>query len=391
MKILFFSPSIYMSPQYNNMIYAPRDLSIHLVDGLVEKGHEVTFVTAPNIKTKARTIIGDQNYINFMNSIPSKDMTASQKSHLHFLTKRDYEVELITRAVSQTRDESWDVVHVYHITMMHYFEAFIGSPFIYTLHDPLPEKNTLGYLLFSKFKDHHYVSISNAQRKSSDLDLNYVATIYHGVDLRELVYQDKPSDYLLFMGRLIPEKGLHHAIEVALRLNRRLEIGTQLPTISENKTYYINKIKPYLDNPVIGKTGMVEGSNKTLLYKEARILLFPIEWEEPFGLVMIEAMACGTPVVAYAQGSVPEIIKDGVTGFIVNLSNEDKRGDWVIKKTGIEGLSEAVEKIYAMGESQYKLMRQNCRRLVEEKFTVEKMVENYEKVYQKILAARMRG
>jgi len=100
---------------------------------------------------------------------------------------------------------------------------------------------------------------------------------------------------------------------------------------------------------------------------------------------MIEAMACGTPVVAYARGSVPEVIKDGETGFIVNSSEEDKRGDWIVKKTGIEGLCEAVEKIYAMPKNQYIEMRKNCRKHVENNFTVEKMVNNYEKVYREII------
>lgn len=103
---------------------------------------------------------------------------------------------------------------------------------------------------------------------------------------------------------------------------------------------------------------------------------------------MIEAMACGTPVVAYARGSVPEVIKDGETGFIVNSSEEDKRGDWIVKKTGIEGLCEAVEKIYSMPEEQYRQMRRNCRTHVEKNFTVERMVGEYEKVYNQILSSR---
>ena len=121
------------------------------------------------------------------------------------------------------------------------------------------------------------------------------------------------------------------------------------------------------------------------LMQKAKAFLMTINWEEPFGLVMIEAMACGTPVVAFARGSVPEIVKDGETGFIINPSDDDVRGDWIIKKTGFEGLCEAVNKLYSLSQEEYKQMRLACRKRVEERFTIEKMVEEYEKVYQDVL------
>jgi glycosyltransferase involved in cell wall biosynthesis len=117
-------------------------------------------------------------------------------------------------------------------------------------------------------------------------------------------------------------------------------------------------------------------------------MLAPLTWEEPFGLTLIESMACGTPVIAFARGSVPEIIEDGKTGYIVNSSEDDKRGDFVIKKTGIEGLCEAVERIYDMSEEGYRQMRKNCRAHVENNFTVERMVDQYEALYKEILAKK---
>jgi glycosyltransferase involved in cell wall biosynthesis len=119
-----------------------------------------------------------------------------------------------------------------------------------------------------------------------------------------------------------------------------------------------------------------------------KLFIFPTRWEEPFGLVLVEAMACGTLVVTFACGSVPEVIKDGETGFIVNSSEEDKRGDWIVKKTGIEGLCEAVERIYSMPEEQYRQMRRACQAHVENNFTVEKMVDEYEKIHKQILEKR---
>ena len=123
---------------------------------------------------------------------------------------------------------------------------------------------------------------------------------------------------------------------------------------------------------------------KNQLYGKASYFLYPIVWEEPFGLVFLEAMASGTPVIAFAKGAVPEIIKDGETGFIVNPLDNDIRGDWIIKKTGIEGLAQAIEKISSMSDTEYRQMRQNCRKHVEENFIVEKMANEYVEVYKKI-------
>jgi glycosyltransferase involved in cell wall biosynthesis len=120
-------------------------------------------------------------------------------------------------------------------------------------------------------------------------------------------------------------------------------------------------------------------------YGGSRLTLFPIQWEEPFGLVMTESMATGTPVIAFARGSVPEVMKDGETGFIINPSDNDIRGNWLIKKTGVEGLIEAINKIYDMPANEYLKMRKNCRKHVEQKFSMEKMVDSYEDVYKKIL------
>lgn len=121
-------------------------------------------------------------------------------------------------------------------------------------------------------------------------------------------------------------------------------------------------------------------------YQRSKLFLFPLSWEEPFGLVLAESMACGTPVIAYARGSVPEIIKDGKTGFIINSSNDDSRGNYIIKKTGIEGLCEAVKKIYAMPETDFLTMRRECRTSVEERFTAEHMAQEYMELYKRLLA-----
>jgi glycosyltransferase involved in cell wall biosynthesis len=155
---------------------------------------------------------------------------------------------------------------------------------------------------------------------------------------------------------------------------------------TENVNFFDQELSPFIDNINVIYIDNTERDEALELFKRSKAFLFPVQWEEPFGLVMIESMACGTPVIAFARGSVPEIIKDGETGLIVNPSDGDIRGNWLVKKTGIEGLCEAIDKIYSLPVGQYQQMRRNCRSLVEKNFTVEKMVNEYEKVYQQILA-----
>jgi len=175
--------------------------------------------------------------------------------------------------------------------------------------------------------------------------------------------------------------------DTVLQIAKKLKKKTIISGLIQNKMFFENKIKPLIKNlsnlvTFIEKLTFVE---KNKILSNPKLFLFPIQWEEPFGLVMIEAMATGTPVVAFARGSAPEVIKDGKTRFIVNPSDDDIRGDFIIKKTGIEGLCEAVERIYSMPEEQYRKMRKACREHVEKNFTVEKMVDEYEKIYKEIL------
>jgi glycosyltransferase involved in cell wall biosynthesis len=206
--------------------------------------------------------------------------------------------------------------------------------------------------------------IDNTQKK----------VIQHGIPL-EKIYPDidpvNKSD-LVWVGRIDPltPKGLNTAVDTAFQLKKVLRIYGPI----EDTTYYKNKIEPKISNSILLQTNV---HDKNELFKNSRAFLFPIEWEEPFGLVMVESMATGTPVIAYARGATKEIIKDGETGFLVNPSDIDIRGNFIIKKTGQAGIQEAVERIYSMPDNEYARIRQNCRRHVENLFTIEKMVNQY--------------
>lgn len=395
MRIGLVLPSVFASKTlFPEMIFAPGDLLTNLSKGLVKNRHDVTVFSTPDFETSARLISSPLNYfLNKVTRFKSRNLDKSKREILNNnIIRRSYELDIITKAFQLTQNKELDILHIYHdstIYLSHYLNKLIDSPVVYTLHDPLPPPNSFEYLELSKFRNDYYIAISETMKKS-DLKLNFIATIYHGIEIPKYPFLEKEyDDYLLFVGRMIPEKGVSDTLFVAERLNYRLFLAYGGSDI--NKEYYENKIKPRLVQGKIEETGFLHLKSRNEFMKKARCLLFPIKWEEPFGMVMIEAMACGTPVVAYARGSVPEVIKDGETGFIVNLSDSDIRGDWIIKKTGIEGLTEAVNKIYSMSKEKYQIMRCACRAHVEKMFTLEKMIDNYERVYHKIIVCRKNG
>lgn len=291
----------------------------------------------------------------------------------------------ITETLNFLTKEKFDIIHNHAGWRFLIFEKlFFPQKFITTLHGPM----NLDYqnFVFKQHKNSFYISISNNQRK--DLQkLNYIKTIYNGVDIKYFQFKEKnENDYLLFFARFSPEKGIKEAIESIEITKKKFIVAAK---VDKNDLNFFNSLKERINkNSLIEFQGEIDFKEKINYYQNAKALFVPIMWEEPFGLMFIEAMACGTPVITFARGSVPEVIKDGETGFIVNPSDDDIRGNWVVKKTGIEGLCEAVERIYSMPEEKYRQMRRACRAHVEKHFTVERMVDEYEKVYEEIISKK---
>lgn len=368
MKIGFLLPTLFASKKlYPERIFAPGDLARDTINGLVDRGHTVYVFSTPDFESRGTLVAGDTR--PFEEKLPYSKLKRDPKEQAirnDEVWKRSFEIAVSTLAYQSAKREHLDCIHAYHDFLFtpHYLEEVTGIPTVYTLHDPLPPNGSFEYFQLRNFTSHRYVSISEAQRRS-DLPLNFVATVYHGVDVNAFPFESKDHGYLLFMGRLSKEKGLHTAIQAAIKSGLPLEIGTNFPDRFEGDVYFEKEIKPYLDNPLIHEPGFVNGQNKLKLYKGAKALLFPIEWEEPFGMVMIEAMACGVPVIAFNRGSVPEIVIDGKTGFVVD------------HKRGVAGLVEAIGKVGTID-------RAACRRHVEENFSVKKMTQGYEGVYNTI-------
>jgi len=320
--------------------------------------------------------------VSFQPSSENKDI--GERFH-HF-----FEMALFSKALSL--HNKFDIFH-FSLGNGEYllpFARFIKKPIVLTMHGSGREPYLAKlYAQYQDISNVYFVTISNYQKKALPY-LNHIKTIYHGIDINNFSFNEVGNKQMIWSGRAVPEKGLDVVLQIAKKLKKPTKI---FPIIKEE---YIN----WLQSEILSKRDRINQivkinidfnvtrSNLVKEYQNSKLFLFPVRWDEPFGLTMIESMACGTPIVAYARGSVPEIVKDGETGFIVNPSPDDIRGNWIIKKTGIEGLCEAVERIYSMPEESYRTMRKACRTLVEKKFSAKMMVNEYMKIYEEILAKK---
>ena len=255
--------------------------------------------------------------------------------------------------------EEFDLVH-FHIDYLHFpvtRRQCIRA--VTTLHGRLDIPDLAP--LYREFDDMNLVSISNAQRAPLPW-ANWAATVYHGLPKNTYNACFTPGKYLAFLGRISPEKRVDRAIEIAKRAGIPLKIAAKIDPVDQD--YFDAEIRNLLDHPLVEHIGEIGENQKGDFLGNALALLFPIDWPEPFGLVLIEAMACGTPVIAYPLGSVPEILEDGTTGYLVN------------------NLDEAVRAV----ESAKSLSRVTCRQVFEERFSVERMCEDYVGVYKSLLA-----
>jgi glycosyltransferase involved in cell wall biosynthesis len=257
------------------------------------------------------------------------------------------------------RAQDFDIVHC-HIDWIHLpLLQRLGVPFLTTLHGRLD----LPYLrhVGRAFAEAPFVSISHNQRQPLP-ELNWVGTVYHGLPPTMFEPRNRPEGYLAFLGRITPEKGPETAIRLAKASGLPLRIAAKIPR--EGNRYFADRIQPLLDGRQIEFVGELDEKAKGPFLRNAAALLFPIDWPEPFGLVMIEAMACGTPVIAFRRGSVPEIVEDGVSGFIV------------------ESEAEALTAIGRLNE----LDRRRVRSEFERRFTSRRMAEDYVKIYSDLSA-----
>jgi len=274
----------------------------HLTDALVDLGHEVTLFASAEAKTKARLVPVRDQAIRLDPSPLKSDLAAH--------------MSMLSQVLEQV--ETFDVIH-FHTDMLHFpFFAAYANRTITTLHGRLDMKDIGG--VYDRWDQFGLVSISDDQRRPMPL-ANWKATVHHGMPADLYRFSPRADGYLAFLGRISPEKRPDRAIEIATRLGRPLKMAAKVD--AADKVYWETVIKPMIDgNPLIEFIGEIGDHQKSAFLGGAEALLFPIDWPEPFGLVMIEAMACGTPVIAFRCGSTVEIIEDGATGFLVDTMEQ---------------------------------------------------------------------
>ena len=314
----------------------------YLTDGLVALGHDVTLFTSGDSTTTARLEAVWPRALRLDEGI--RDYLAP---HMILL-------ETVAR-----RAAAFDIIHI-HVDYIGYpVLSRIGVPFVATLHGrlDLPELRPL----YRVFNEVPVVSISDSQREPLP-EANFISTVYHGLPERALVPEFGAGGYLAFIGRISPEKAPDAAIRIAAKADMRIKIAAKVDKV--DREYFAERIEPLLAQPHVEYIGEIGDDAKSEFLGNAAGLIFPIAWREPFGLAMIEAMACGTPVVAFRNGSVPEVVEDGVTGFIVD--NEDEAAAAVRRLPSLD--------------------RARVRHVFEQRFTARRMAEDYVTVYRGLIA-----
>lgn len=377
LKIAQVSTSLIPVPPEN---YGGTELVVHnITEGLVRRGHDVTLFAPGDSHTSAKLISTFRESHNLKKMHALFSPLAVNIFWMHSLPGLLHTVSAFEKA------SEFDIIHNHFHYLGNLFTDFVKTPVVHTYHGDFVSalNSPIEKMYLAKYKNHNWTAISETQKKNCGLELNFLDVIYHGIMIENFAYNDTPDDYFVWLGRVNPRKGLKEAIEVAkITKTKLIIVGFVNP---KDEEFFKREIFPQVDNKLIFYHGPVNLTQKVNILKKARCLYYPVVWEEPFGLVMIEAMACGTPVIGYAMGAVPEIIKDQETGFLINYDQNHKRGDWVIKKRAVDGLIEATGKIKSMSDSEYCLLRQRARARVENYFTVEKMVEKYEKIYQTLV------
>ncbi len=322
-------------------LYGGTERVVHyLTEELVRQGHQVTLFASQDSNTSAELVPCCARALRL-------DPNCRDRLAHHVL---------MLEKVAQ-RAKEFDIIH-FHIDYLHFpLMRRLSVPHVTTLHGRLDIPDL--FPLYQEFAEMPVVSISNAQRAPLPF-VNWVATVYHGLPKDLFRFYARPGDYLAFLGRISPEKRPDRAIKIAEMVGMKLLIAAKVD--EADRDYFEQVIRPLLKSPWVEFIGEIGDQEKNEFLGKAYALLFPIDWPEPFGLVMIEAMACGTPVIAWRCGSVPEVIEDGISGFIV------------------ESLEEAARAVEKVGS----LKRILCRKAFERRFSAERMARDYLRVYERL-------
>ena len=316
----------------------------YLTEELVRQGHEVTLFASGDSVTKAHLVAACRR---------------SLRMDKHCVDRMAHHILMLEHVLQRAAE--FDIVH-FHTDYLHFpLSRREQITHVTTLHGRLDIPDLVP--LHQEFRDMPVISISDGQREPLPW-ANWQATVYHGLPADMYQFRDEPGSYLAFLGRVSPEKRVDRAIEIAKQVRIPLKIAAKVDRVDTD--YFETVVEPLLRHPFVEFVGEIGEGEKAEFLGNAYALLFPIDWPEPFGLVMIEAMACGTPVIAYRGGAVPEVMEEGHTGFIV------------------EGLEDAVEAVRRVPE----LSRKRCREVFDQRFTAARMAHDYVQVYERLINSK---
>lgn len=357
MKIAFFF-------SLKNIIPAPKTGGIeqpayYLIKELIKRKHDITLFAAPGSKIKGAEI---RNISPFPMKAKIKYSDIKEKANCF------YDLEALTDFFHSGEAEKFDIIffcnYIFYEILP--FVKFTKTPILIQINYPHGEIYPHIKHNLLKYKNVFYTPVSNFIKKLMP-ELSYQDIIYPVFDIRDFNYSEKKGDYLLFIGRICSDKGVHLAVQAALKADRKLVIAGEIR--ESNMSYFNENIKPYIDNKRIIYVGEVDFKTKVKIYSKASATLFTSQWAEPFGAVQIESMAVGTPVVAFDNAAASEIIKNGVSGYIVKNGNVDEMAKAAIKSE--------------------KLNRRKVRHYVEEKFSIKKEADKFEKICRKIIKTNL--
>lgn len=359
MRIAMMVRGFITTPPQNDIAYSPAGVAKAIAEGLARKGHSVTFFGPEGTTLNNGVVVETCNIrpiastsLDLDKQVATNDLFSDYRFGL-------YDAVMARAMLERARDGEFDCVIFNHFeSVLPLAPLFPTVPIVYILHDNMDEHRREVLELHSS-PNQFFISISNNQRRNIP-DLNYIATVYNGVDTEHFAFSDKHEDYLFMAGRVVPEKGVKEAVQIAQQTKRRLLIAGSLSP--QNYWYFDEHIKPFLDDKILF-LGMLDRDQLVKYYQKAAAVLAPIQWDEPFGLSMAEANSCGTPVVAFRRGSVPEVVDDGKSGYIVDNSAE---------------MILAIEKLE-------KISHKDCAARVQKNFSEEIMVNNYERVLQELI------
>lgn len=353
LKIAQVSPLWYPVPPKG---YGGTELIVsRLTEGLIKRGHKVTLFSSGDSRTKGKLVsVIDKNLYSL--EIP--------------WSSPNYNILNLIEAFSHEKE--FDIIHTHIDNFDPLFRIHSKVPTVATLHNIIwatwPEKDGKWYDLqalvqnYSRFPKLPYIAISNKYKKICPAKINFAKTVYHGIDIKNFELNLKPDDYFVWLGRITPIKGPHIAVKLAKKLGLKLLIAGVFRSDTD-KEYFRKNIEPELSRKIKFIGTINSNKEKSELLGKARALIYPLLWDEPFGIVLVEAQACGTPVIAFDKGAAKEVVKNNKTGFIIKNESEMIR---------------AIKNIDS-------IPRENCRKWVEDNFTVEKMIENHEKLYYQLI------